>query len=303
MSGADASEPLQTLKGHWAYVLSVAFSPDGKLMATGGADFRVRLWDTTTWRVIRTLSLGDTVNKVAFSPDGKLLAVAARDHLVSLWAVPSGERTATLPETGGAVMFSPDGSTLATLSVWDNTVRLWDRVTARQMRTVNAPKANCIAFSPDGKTLAIGGPDSVELWDATGRERVHTFKGHWGASARFPQGLVKAVAFSPNGKILATAADDSVVRLWDTTSRRELRSLDTAKVEISSVAFSPDGRWVAAGCLDGTARLWKAATGAPVCTFSGNGDWVLCLAFSPDSKWLVTGNADGTAEVWTVPAR
>jgi roadblock/LC7 domain-containing protein len=206
------SRLVRTLTGHTYGVHGVAFSPDGKLLATTSDDGTARLWDAATGHAIRTLTgHAFPVQAVAFSPDGKLLATASDDKTARLWDTATGHAVRTLTGHAGAVQavaFSPDGRLLATAS-WEKKARLWDAATGHAIRTLTGHGyfLSAVAFSPDGKLLATASRDkTARLWDAATGHAIRTLTGHAGA--------VGAVAFSPDGKLLATASFDGTARLW-----------------------------------------------------------------------------------------
>jgi len=294
----QAEEPKEraTLKGHRGTVESVAFSPDGKTLASGASyDQTIRLWDVTTGKERGTLrGHGTCLTSVAFSPDGKTLASASYDHTIKLWDVATGQERATLKwptreqRPSVALAFSPDSKTLASAS--GGTVILWDVATGRERATLKGNTT--VAFSPDGKTLASGSWDTVKLWDvATGKERA-SLKGHTKS--------VEAVAFSPNGKTLVSGSFDNTIRLWEVASRKERATLKAHPVW--SVTFSSNGKFLASANDDRTIKLWDVATGKEQATFKGHTESVHCVAFSPDGKTLASGGEDNTIKLWDIPA-
>ena len=308
--------------GHGGRVTSVAFSPDGRLLASSSDDKTIRIWNVTTGQEVLTLTgHKGRVNAVVFSPDGKLLASAGGpfDNTVKLWNVSTGRELYTLegnPSRGWveAVAFSPDGLLLA--SIWWGEIKLWDVATGEEVRTISDYNpVESVAFSPDGKLLASGGYDPMfKLWEvATGRE-VHKLAGHtvgWG---------VNSVAFSPNGQILASGdcgqSEDGLycvkgeIKLWEVTTGSEVLTLTAHNGSVSSVAFSPYGKLLASGscgrgddrhCVKGEIRLWDATTGGEVCTLTAHNGSVSSVAFSPDGKLLASSSSyERTIKLWDV---
>jgi WD40 repeat protein len=285
-------------------VQSVAFSPDGKLLAAGDSEGLVRLWEVATARQNAILKgHKDKVMAVAFSVDGKLLASGGDDKTVRLWDVATGKEKCVLKghqNTVGFVAFSPDGKTLASSS-WDYRVRLWDLASGKEKAVLGGDRGWCypVLFRRDGK-LMIAGSEQVELWDVEKRKeqkfalKQKEYLGRWAA-----------VALSPDGKRLAGgSALSSQLWLWDVQTGSLEASLDwnLRGIEPTSLAFSPDGKLLAGGDQGRVVKLWGVAPGKRERPDGvDHGTTVLSLAFSPDGKLLASGGWDRVVRLWEMP--
>jgi WD40 repeat protein len=296
-----------------APVNALAFSPDGKTLATGhgpvGAVGWVKLWDVATGKVKATLE-GHTsiVLAVAFSPDGGTLASAGQDGTVKLWDVTAGKEKATLHGQGGwvlAVAFAPDGKTLA----WGEqggAVRLWDLSTGRVQVTLRGHDGavRSLAFSPDGTTLASAGgdwsredrPGEMKLWDLAGGKERADLKGH--------PDYVYAVAFAADGRTLASGSRDGTLKVWDAMTARE-RFTHKGKTAVMSLVFTPGGDTLLTGRglanQVGTLTAWDVSTWHEGTALKESMYGVFGVAVTRDGKVWAAGSQDWTATLWDVP--
>ncbi len=292
--------PVYTLAEPGGYVEAVAFSSDGRLLASGSDDGMVTVSEMESGvRAGSLLGHSAPVYAIAFSADGRLLASASEDCTVKLWDVSSRECVATLSGHGGpvyAVAFSPNGEMLASGSA-DHTIRLWEVGTGECLGTLSGhgSPVYSVAFSPDGEFLASGSADrSAKLWEVRRGQCVRTLTGH--------SRLVHAVAFSPDGRLLATGSADHTVRLWEVSEGEPLATLPALRSSALSIAFSADGELLAAGSPDGTVRLWEVARGQSLGSYAAPRGSVFALAFSADGCLLASAGRRA-ATLWRPRAR
>jgi WD40 repeat protein len=334
LEAAESARLAATLKGHAEYVWQVAFSPDGKTLASlSSVKGEVRLWDVGERKTLRTLKtdLGSSYG-LAFAPDGQTLVVGHHQNdakagptgSISLWDVVTGMRKGLLQHTPprgvSRLVLAPDGKTIAAAESWKEgekgayrrCLTLWDLGSGKVRASLADEITPALAFSPDGKVLArsvyVIKDNQIAAVEVRRRDLTsgHDLPALPNTAGKNP---LNCIAFSSDGRTLAGADYQGQIILWDTASakvRTTIKQEDRRR--ITSLAFAPDGRTLAAAVGDrpgrdhepGSIVLWDAATGQRRLELTGHTNAVLAVAFSPDGRLLASGSSDRTVRLWDV---
>ena len=336
-AGLTASEPI--VLNHPAFderrkiknsVLCVIFTRDGALLATGGNEGVVRIWDVSKGEERRALKVEDRgVDALALDPRGAFLVAGGSSGGIKIWDTRTWKEIRTLGPTSGAVRglsISPDGKLLASASPKslkgkedkEFGIILWDLATGKKLRTLplESPSFGTtgLCFTPDGKRLVSGQDRTIRVWNpGTGKETK---------TAKL-QGVVHTLgsfAFRGDGRRMVTGIFEPKLRIWDTESWKQVREWNAHEQGkhhrneeggVVCVGYSPDGKYVLSGGMDGHASVWEASSGKRLLRVKAGGGrpthpgvrWVTDVAMSPDGKTLAASHIQGTATIWRITAR
>ena len=310
----NTGELEKTITGYSDFVGKVAYSPDGRTLAS--LDNSVRIWDLDTQKLIKTistktLSVKGEIRAIAYSPNEEILACGTNDKTVVLWDVSEWKKRGVLEghiDGVSSVAFSPDGQTLASGS-WDGKILLWNTHTGEHLRTLKRQKdesyVSTVLFSPNGQILAnIESDETIRLWDVATGKLLKTIK--------VKADTVNSIDFSPDGTTLVTADDTGKIKFWDVTTgvRKEVTHFKEEGTYDVYAVFSPDGNTLASLVFSpggntlaslGTGHeifLWNVSTGKLLKTLKGHISDINSIAFSPDGKTLASSCRDSTVILW-----
>lgn len=302
---------LLAIQGHASAVVGLAMSADGRLLASGGGDRMVCLWDVASGGELARYAHPTLVHSVAWVEDGRLLASAGGDGVVRLWDVRSGASIASLEGHTQAiwgVAASADGRLLASAS-FDGTARLWGLSDVGGEPTHipsclavlrdHSAGVYSVALSADGRLLVTGSADrSVRVWDLSA---LLAGAGHEAACLAVLQGhtdTVRSVGLTPDGRLVASGSGDGTARLWDVQTTTSLARFEGHTSAIWSVALAANGQLLASGSTDGTLRLWDTRRGTAMLAMHGFTNAMMSVALAPDGQLLASGGMDGTVQLW-----
>jgi len=297
-NGAKDRRIAAEVQGHKGGTTAVAFTDDGKSIATTGADGTLKLWNAATGSLVRTLEL-DNGPALSLALFGRRAVTGHGDGTVALWELDRADKVASFKRNGAqiwSVAFAGE-PTRVIASGHDWAVSLWDA------RVGNAPvhvfeghdnAVQAVAFSSRGPYVASGSADrTIKLWNLASQSIVRTYRGH--------KDFVTALAFSGDGKVLASASLDGGIRLWSTASGRLIRSWSGHSQRIGGLAFAPTGEQLASAGDDSAVKVWDVRSGRIARTFGIGGAPAKALAYAPEGRRLAAAGDDGAVRIFEAP--
>ena len=304
-----------TYSGHGDYVSALAWSPDGKRIASASGDHSVQVWDASDGsHALIYRGHNVDVSALAWSPDGRYLASGDIDGSAQIWNAASGQRLFTYRGHTSAVFslsWSPDSLRIASASD-DGSLQVWQALTGTLLFEVQNPAPlhanlgsrqpwNAVAWSPDGRYIAGGSYGNAQIFDARSGK---LFSDAYGDNS----GMIHAIAWSPDSRLIATAQTSGEVLVWNVASGQNVFTHIGSPTDAYSVAWSPDGKRIASGGNDALVSVWDALTGQHASVYRGHADVypghftanaiVYAIAWSPDGKHIASGGSDNTVQVW-----
>ena len=294
--------PTHILEGHTAEVLSLDFSPDGNLIASGSVDNTMRIWDVRQARLMRTMHGHPfPVLSLKFTPNGSFIVTGSTDGIGRIWRVSNGDLVGDLQGHAGwlnSLDISLDGGLIATCAD-DYTVRVWRFMDAKQIQTIDEGMSivSQVAFTPGGKELAWA--------ENNGDVRVRSLDGSWLHVIQKSHSPASSLAITPDAEILVSGHSDGKLKVWDLEDGTLLYELSGHSDHVSSLVFSPDGNWLLSGSKDGKARIWQFSNKGSIpqakYILNGHEGPVNVVAFSPDGDLIASGSDDRTIRLWSIP--
>jgi WD40 repeat protein len=281
---------------HTLPVYTLAWSPDQKLIASGGQDKTIRVWDPTNGQDHLIYDQqGASENSVAWSPSSRFIASASSSRTVDVWDAKTGRQTTSYTEHTDVlrtVAWSPNGALIASGGD-DKTVQVWEALTGNKKATYaeHTDQVWSLAWSPDGNSIASASADkTVRIWDVATQQTIHIYQEH--------KHQVKAIAWSHNGRFIASASDDLTVRVWRVPTLETISIYRKHRDDLNAIAWSFDDKYVASGSGDYTIHIFDAMTGQMVLEYTDHTLAVHSLAWSKDGQFIASASDDKTVRIW-----
>jgi WD40 repeat protein len=301
----DTEQVVKSFPANDGQITSVAFSVDWKMMASGGVDDTIKVWNLNSGEEIYSFrGHTDDIQSVVFSPDSQKIASGSSDGTIKIWNLSTGKELRTLTGHGllvTSVVFSPDSKLLAS-GGWDKTIKLWDSDTGKELKTISKElfHINSVVFSPNGRILASAIDNdldekskSIKLWDISTGNELKTI---------LYSKSVQSIVFSPDGNLIASCAEgfekDNSIRLWNVSSGNEVMNFHGVASNINEVISSSDGKTFVSGGADKLVKIWNAVSNEQLRVLKGHTEPISSLAFSNDGKILASGSYDSTIRLW-----
>jgi WD40 repeat protein/tRNA A-37 threonylcarbamoyl transferase component Bud32 len=286
---------VKTMKGQSGSILDVAFTPDGRFLASASEDFTVRIWNVQAGIPVASLEEHEGIVRcVAFSPDGSILASGSDDMTVRLWDWKHSELISTFSDCNVpilSIIYAKDGRSLLTGTL-GNSLCLWDAKTGKIILNMDRhySSVNWADFARDGQIISGSSDRTVRIWHPMTGKQLNIFEKHTSA--------VRCVANSPDGSLVASASDDKTICLWSMVQMALAATLEGHNEGVTSVSFSGDGRTLASASDDKSVRLWDVRGARLSNILRGHTAWVKRVLFSPDGQYLASASADRTIRLW-----
>ncbi|MGD1900354.1 MAG: WD40 repeat domain-containing protein [Phormidesmis sp.] len=300
VSAAPTLSVSQTLGAHTATVLSVETDSEQSLIASGGYDNTVQLWDRSGQRAA-TLAHSGRVNDLVFTPDGQRLITGSGAGKITTWALPSGRLETSVRGRAGRILslaIDSDGENLASGSS-KGVLQIWSVSDAVQPLWILAdvgPQINALAFHPTDNNLVLSGDQDgvIRIWDIASNRTIRMLDD--GADR------IVSLAVSADGKYVASGSYDQTIRVWSLETGDLLQTLSGHDFVVSDVAFSPDGRLLVSSSYDESIKTWDWAEGQSLCTLKGHAGFVYSVTVADSGNTIVSGGYDGTVRTWDLTA-
>ena len=281
-------------QGHTSNVRSASYSPDGRYIVSASWDNTIKIWESSTGNLVRTLE-GHTnwVNSASYSPEGRYIVSASDDKTIKIWESSTANLVRTMEGHTSYVnsaSYSPDGRYI--VSAGDKTIKIWESSTGNLVRTMgHMDYQTSASYSPDGRYIVSASSDkTIKIWESGTGNLVRTMEGH--------TDYVNSASYSPDGRYIVSASNDNTIRIWENCTGNLVRTMKRHTGFVYSASYSPDGRYIISASWDGAIKILESSTGNLVRTMRRHTPIVNSAIYSPDGRYIVSASWDNTIKIW-----